>query len=79
MKKKVLVAVVGLSDWIGNGIEQVAGVHREERVRPATTFLCIRFQLGNLALQSGSLSCCGEPVRHTQRLTRLPFERKLAE
>jgi len=33
--KEGLVVVVGLSDGIGNGIEQLTGVHREERVRPA--------------------------------------------
>ena len=33
--KEGLVAVVGLIDWIGNRIEQLTGVHREERVRPA--------------------------------------------
>jgi len=35
--KEGLVVVVGLSDGIGNGIEQLTGVHREERVRPAPT------------------------------------------
>ena len=34
--KEELVVVVGLSDWIGNGIEQLTGVHREKRVRPAS-------------------------------------------
>jgi hypothetical protein len=35
--KEGLVVVVGLSDWMRNGIEQLAGVHREERVRPTPT------------------------------------------